>query len=145
MTVQEIRLLNWLVKDGDTLEARWLIFASGRTRGELTTQRLRFLGVDAPEKWTEPGLAAISWLSTLLKRGQVVAVVELERDDKYGGVLGRIYVEQADGTRLDVIAEGLRLGHLAPYDGTGPRPFDHRTGARLTHGAGGGSLAPTDP
>lgn len=80
------------------------------------TRRVRLLGINAPETRgvtdRGPGLIAQMKLGELLRTPDSTLLIQtkLDRTDKYGRILGRIYVLGKDETVLDVNAELLRLG-----------------------------------
>lgn len=84
----------------------------------LVDQAVRLLGCNAPELATPAGKAALAFLQTLLKVGDVV-VLTSERWDKYGGrVDGAITLP--DGRDLATVM--IAAGHAAPWDGKGVKP-----------------------
>lgn len=93
------------VIDGDTLDA---------TNPDGTVERIRILGIDAPEWVACGGAEATAYLTELLAG---VEEIELVRDpsqaerDKYGRVLA--YVELADGT--DIGLELINAGYAREY------------------------------
>ncbi len=117
------------VHDGDTVA---LALELG-LHVTLTIKRARLEGLDSPELRTvtpdgrQPGREAREALDDLLARGPVICRTLMDKTEKYGGLLVRLYVDQSDGTRLDVNAEMLRLGFGTRYDG-GAKTLDQLTG-----------------
>ena len=57
-------------------------------------KRIRLSLIDAPERFTELGKKSKEFLSNTLPEGSVVTVkTQLDRDDKYGRVLGEIFTQ----------------------------------------------------
>lgn len=79
---------------------------------------VRLAGIDAPEKWTPEGKAALAFVRTVLFPGDRIRITSevYNPEDKYGRCLAT--VELADGLVLNDIL--LEAGHAKPYDG-GPR------------------------
>lgn len=78
-----------------------------------TTRLVRLLGINAPEKkgdTKEAGLAARDYLAALIPVGTPVVTQTINRRDKYGRYLARVY----NGS-LCVNEEMLRAGHAVPY------------------------------
>ena len=85
----------------------------------IKKQRIRLLGIDAPETRGESrpeGLAATEYLKSLID-GQAIILRTVkgsdggDRDDSFGRWLGTIY--HGD---MDVNAEMIRAGHAIPYE-----------------------------
>lgn len=84
----------------------------------LVDQHLRFYGCNADEHNTPGGQAAIAWLTTMVKPGDQITIVD-HGWDKYGGRIDAAIL-LADGT--DLIAAMIAAGHAARWDGQGPKP-----------------------
>ncbi len=97
------------VVDGDTLD--------------LTGQRVRLYGVDAPEKGQPYGVPAIACLSTLVV-GRTVTV-EPMGTDPYGRLLAVLWVEGQD-INAALVAQGCAWA----YPGTGEAYRDEEAQAR---------------
>jgi micrococcal nuclease len=102
------------VVDGDTLDLQIDLGF-----GVFTRQRVRLLGLNAPEHNTADGKAATAFVQAWTDQHGPVFTVTTEKDkkEKYGRYLATIY---ADGVSLneDLVAAGLAL----PWDGNGKRP-----------------------
>lgn len=84
----------------------------------LEDQSVRFYGCNAPELATDAGKAALAFLETVLKVGDVVTLTS-HGWDKYGG--------RIDGTLTlaggrDLVDLMCGAGHAAYWDGHGPKP-----------------------
>jgi micrococcal nuclease len=76
------------VVDGDTVD---LIIDLGFHI--KITKRVRLSLIDAPEKYTEPGKRSAEFLTKTLPAGSTVTIkTQLDKDDKYGRVLGEIFI-----------------------------------------------------
>jgi len=84
-----------------------------------TTQRVRLLGLNTPEKNTVEGKTASAWVVDWFAQHGPDLVVQTHRKAKYGRWLAT--VTAADGACLNT--DLLEAGQAAPYDGTGPRPL----------------------
>ncbi len=107
---------NWTVPghvvrivDGDTmivkLDLGWRISLE---------QYVRFAGINAPEKNTAGGQAAINFLNDIAKAGDEVAIVSkkiLGNVDNYGRVLASVHL--VDGR--DLSTELINAGHAVEY------------------------------
>lgn len=102
------------VVDGDTI----VVDVDLGFNVHLAAQSVRFFGCNADEHDTPGGKAAIAWLETMVKPGDVVQLTS-HGWDKYGGrVDGSITL--ADGT--DLVAAEIAAGHAAAWDGKGAKP-----------------------
>ncbi len=100
------------VVDGDTVDVRMDLGFDVHV-----TERVRLLGVDTPERFTDPGREAIAyvylWLNTESGAShRVVVETRKARDtDKYGRYLGRVFA--ASGACLN--DDLLRFGYAKVY------------------------------
>ena len=84
-------------------------------------QRLRLMGIDAPEVATQDGRDSRDWLRQYLPPGDVVIIRTIkDRQEKYGRYLA--YIEAAPKTwtgtlPIDIAQELINAGHAVPYDG----------------------------
>lgn len=78
-------------------------------------QRVRFLGIDAPEMSTPEGKAAKAFLEYHLRIGDMIVVVS-EKLDSFGRVLGWVYLngDMAGGSLSALL---LAAGHAVPRSG----------------------------
>jgi micrococcal nuclease len=101
--------------DGDTLDLQIDLGFSISVQ-----QRVRLLGLNAAERFTPAGKAAIAFVQAWLAKHGPVFTVTTQKDekDKYGRYLADI--TSPDGANLndDLIAAGM----AAPWDGKGPAP-----------------------
>ena len=58
------------------------------------TKRVRFIDIDAPERFTDKGKIAKQFVEGKLPVGsEVIIKTKLHSDDKYGRVLGEIFID----------------------------------------------------
>lgn len=120
------------VIDGDTLDVDVTLTASVKvdvgldttltaTAAEDVSIRLRLNGLNAPEKNTPEGKAAIAFVNAWITQHAgpyTLTTLPGDRREKYGRTLAT--VTAADGAVLN--QDLLASGHALPYNGTGPRP-----------------------
>ncbi|MFD3514897.1 thermonuclease family protein [Streptomyces sp. NPDC058657] len=111
MNVYPARLVR--VIDADTLDVEIDLGFSIHIR-----QRVRLQGLNAPERNTADGKAAIDWVLAWFT-GRDRFTVETHQQEKYGRWLATI--TDPDGMNLN--AALLAEGYAASYDGVGPRPL----------------------
>ena len=87
------------IADGDTVTLK----------ADDTTHKIRLAEIDTPERDQPYGLAATSALSDLLL-GHKVKVKVVKKSDRYGRVIGRIFMEEKDVSAHMV--EQLSLIHI---------------------------------
>ena len=87
------------IADGDTVTLK----------ADDTTHKIRLAEIDTPERDHPYGLAATSALTDLLL-GHQVQVKVVKESDRYGRVIGRIFIEQKD-----VSAHMVEQGHAMVY------------------------------
>lgn len=84
-------------------------------------QRLRLVGVNAPEKNTPEGMAAKAWMEQYLLPGDTVVVKTVkDHKEKYGRYLASVRAAPHawKGTLdIDIATELVKAGHAVPYDG----------------------------
>lgn len=98
------------VIDGDTVVVKLLI-DTGHDETLTRTRTIRILGINAPEKATPEGKAALDYAATLWPAGSPITV-DVVGYDKYGG--------RDDGHVFggaDWATTMLNHGHAVPYDG----------------------------
>jgi micrococcal nuclease len=116
----EYRAIVQDVHDGDTItvdvDLGWNVWRRG--------ERLRLLGINAPELYTDSGKAAQIWLARMLPRGTPVAVrTEKDKAEKYGRMLATVWDNDHDDVHGDSLNDLLvAAGHAVRWDGKGPRP-----------------------
>jgi micrococcal nuclease len=101
------------IHDGDTISVR----VAGPIKSGQNTDRLRLIGIDAPEmrqgKW---GHAAKKRLKNLIGRSShsVNLELDIEHRDKYGRLLG--YIWSSDGSMLNeqMVEEGYAVLYTVP-------------------------------
>lgn len=80
-------------------------------------QRVRLAGIDAPETRTrdlkekESGLESKKWLEDKLNTSESLTI-RTEKDDKYGRILGWIYV---DDDQISINNHMIQEGYANPY------------------------------
>lgn len=97
------------IVDGDTLHATIDLGFDQRV-----DKTLRLAGIDAPEKNTPEGFAALAWLEQRLALSgmRVLITTEKDRREKYGRYLAWL-VDGEDSINMQMID----AGHAVPYDG----------------------------
>jgi len=88
---------DYSVIDGDTIELP-------------DVGRVRYIGVDAPERDEPYYEEARAYNEKLLARGEIEYALDVERYDQYGRTLAYVYVTEEGGSRLFVNEELLRAG-----------------------------------
>jgi len=84
----------------------------------LERQSVRLLGCNAPELATPAGKAALAYIETLVKIGDLVTLVS-HGWDKYGGRIDGV-VTLTDGR--DLAQAMVAAGQAAAWDGSGAKP-----------------------
>jgi len=123
-----------VLHDGDTIDVSIVLWkARLRAKGDidlgfnvhrspagiiLERQSVRLYGCNAPELATPAGKAALAFLETVLKVGDVVTLLS-HGWDKYGGRIDGA-VTLPDGRDLTQVM--IAAGHAAPWDGQGVKP-----------------------
>lgn len=76
---------------------------------------VRLSGIDAPERWTEAGETARTYVMELLPAGSKVVIQseQYNRSDKYGRCLATILLEDGQSLKEMLFAKG----HGVPYFG----------------------------
>lgn len=111
MYTYKIKKINKVI-DGDTIEVQIDLGFN-----IVITQRVRLQGVNAPETRTldlsekERGLKAKEWLENRVSNSQNL-VIQTTKEDKYGRILGTIYVE---GETVPINQIMLSEGLAYPY------------------------------
>ena len=96
------------ILDGDTIEIRYL---SGGEAVVGHVEKVRYLGIDTPEK-SEPGGAAATEFNRARVEGQTVRLVREGRNrDNFGRLLRHVFVVY-QGQEIDVVAELVAAGHV---------------------------------
>lgn len=89
-------------------------------------QRLRLLGINAPEHGSPDGDASTRWLKQYLLPGDVVIIrTQKDKREKYGRYLATIEAAPKAWTGslpIDIATESIKAGHALPWDGKGTRP-----------------------
>jgi endonuclease YncB( thermonuclease family) len=108
-----VQIIN--VHDGDTLD---VVLDLGLDTWRHI-KRMRLAGLDAPELRTKKGVAARDYLVQLLQtEGELICRTEKRKEfEKFGGVLGRLYIRKPDASEVDICQELLNSTHAVPYDG----------------------------
>lgn len=79
---------------------------------------VRWVGINAPERSTPEGKAALAWLNTIIPPGSDCFFRSAKSPkDKYGRYLATFLL--ADGTNVNDLA--VASGHASAYDGHGPK------------------------
>ena len=96
------------IVDGDTADFR--IDCGFKVYHDL---RVRFLGINAPEKRTQEGKDAKVWLEAQIPVGtQVILETKKDEKEKYGRYLATVYLGE-----LDINQELVKSGHAVEYHG----------------------------
>ena len=98
------------VVDGDTIHAR--VDLGCDVRIDLT---LRLAYINAPERGTEEGTAATTFLKELIEHEHVVLHTLKDKREKYGRYLAQIYLGSPDAEGVDVNKALVDEGHAVPY------------------------------
>lgn len=81
--------------------------------GVWIDQRVRLWGINAPERYTDAGKAAIEWLTEVLSGCDLITIRTLkDRQEKYGRYLALIFVP---GDQTSVNDTLVKQGHAAEY------------------------------
>jgi len=93
--------------DADTIEVDINLgfFMTYRTK-------VRLLGIDAPERYTEDGKAATAWLTKYIPLGHEVTLDVFKGAEKYGRWLAYVTYNG-----VNVNEELVKTGHAVEYDG----------------------------
>lgn len=96
------------VIDGDTIDIEIDLGF-----GVSINQRIKFADIDAPETRTknlqekERGLKAKEWLNNKLNNSKLIRIKTKEEKDKYGRILGWLYVDDDENSiNMQMILEG---------------------------------------
>ena len=113
------------ILDGDTIEIRYL---SGGEAVVGHIEKVRYLGIDTPEK-NEPGGAEATEFNRARVEGQTVRLVREGRNrDNFGRLLRHVFVVY-QGQEIDVVAALIAAGHVK---GQRINDRDHRHSWKLT-------------
>ncbi len=122
------------VLDGDTIEVRYL---SGGEAVVGHIEKVRYLGIDTPEK-SEPGGAEATEFNRVRVEGQTVRLVREGRNrDNFGRLLRHVFVVY-QGKEVDVVAELIAAGHVK--GGSTSSNSTSTTGAAATSSSATGSV-----
>ena len=100
------------ILDGDTIEIRYL---SGGEAVVGHIEKVRFLGIDTPEK-NEPGGAEATEFNRARIEGQTVRLVREGRNrDNFGRLLRHVFVV-FQGQEIDVVAALMAAGHVKGHE-----------------------------
>jgi micrococcal nuclease len=125
------------VSDGDSMV---LLLPSGKE------ERVRLVGIDAPELGTPEGFAAAAYAAELLAQASAISyeVEPSSRVDKHGRTLAWVWLDMEGGRRLLLNEEMVRSGHAPLFEFARPRikhyarlkaAEDHATAQRLSPGS----------
>lgn len=116
------------IVDGDT------IHVAGHFGNAETTEIIRLMGINAPERGAHYAKESTTWLTNLLKGEEVTLEYEGETPtrDRYGRIIAYVY-RAPDG--LDVCAESLRQGYAKAYTGKHPRREEFAKTEAAAHSA----------
>lgn len=103
---------------GETLTGRVIRVADGDTVTLLTPEkqeiRIRFQGIDAPEREQDFGAQSRKNLNSFVYGKKIR--VKVDKTDKHGRVVGRVWLPQGKGAMLDVEEAQLRAGMAWHYE-----------------------------
>jgi endonuclease YncB( thermonuclease family) len=112
---QHLWLVPGSIYDGDTLRV---------TDGQKET-KVRFCGIDAPEKDQAGGIEARDHLRSLIAQGDgSIGVVPIEKD-RYGRTVADLFVIRADDSEIHLNSQMVMDGHAyhyAQYSDSCPQP-----------------------
>lgn len=116
------------IVDGDT------IHVAGHFGNAETTEIIRLMGINSPERGAHYAKESTTWLTNLLKGEDVTLVYESETPtrDRYGRIIAYVY-RAPDG--LDVCGESLRQGYAKAYTGKHPRRDEFAKTEATAHSA----------
>lgn len=108
---QEITPEVWQIKegsiyDGDTLRA---------IRG-TEEQKIRFCGIDAPEKKMPMGTEARDHLRSLVEMGNGELLLVPVEKDRYGRTVAEVYVKDSKSTAINLNVQMVRDGYAWHYE-----------------------------
>ena len=98
-------LVSGSVYDGDTLRAE-------KDGQEL---KIRFCGIDAPEKKQELGIEARDYLRSLINLGNGELLLVPIETDRYGRTVAEVYVQDSKSTAVNLNMQMLRDGYAWLY------------------------------
>jgi endonuclease YncB( thermonuclease family) len=117
-TEEGITLEEWQVKDGSIYDGDTLRVVQGNDE-----QKIRFCGIDAPEKNQELGIEARDHLRSLVEIGNgELLLIPIEKD-KYGRTVAEVYVKDSKDTAINLNVQMVRDGyawHYEKYSGNCP-------------------------
>jgi endonuclease YncB( thermonuclease family) len=97
------------VVDGDTVD-----LAIDLGFHTYVIKRVRLININAPERFTEEGKLAKAFVESVLAVGmEVVVKTKLDSNDKYGRVLGEIFIDKDFSLNEMLLMNGL----ASPYKG----------------------------
>ena len=110
-----LRLIDGSIYDGDTLRVE-------RAGAEM---KIRFCGIDAPEKDQAGGIESRDHLRSLIAQGDgSIGVVPIEQD-RYGRTVADLFVVRRDGSEIHLNSQMILDGHAyhyARYSANCPQP-----------------------
>lgn len=98
------------ITDADTMKAE-LHIRTGPDDATARRIKLRLAHIDAPERYTPEGRAAIDYAHELVPDGATATITDLG-PDKYGRRLAQVTI-----AGRNISEEMLKTGHAAPYEG----------------------------
>ncbi|MDY6941300.1 MAG: thermonuclease family protein [Cyanobacteriota bacterium] len=109
---------HWQVKPGSIYDGDTLRVVRGNE--EL---KIRFCGIDAPEKQQALGVESRDYLRSLVAQGDGSVVVVPIEQDRYGRTVAELFVMFADGSEIHLNSEMVAAGmafHYGQYSGNCP-------------------------
>lgn len=101
------------VVDGDTIDATVDLGFSVHKK-----ERLRLIGLNAPEHGSQLGDDATAWLRTQLPIGTAIIIrTQKDKTEKYGRMLATLLLND-----VNLNLKLIELGLAKSWDGTGTRP-----------------------
>jgi micrococcal nuclease len=101
------------VNDGDTVSIRYKTAPVGTSK----TERVRLVGIDAPELKQDPwGRASARHLKELISKNDWIVYLELdiEQRDKYGRLLGYLWSKDKQLINEKMILDGYAVAYTIP-------------------------------
>ena len=124
------------ILDGDTIEIRYL---SGGEAVVGHIEKVRYLGIDTPEK-SEPGGAEATQFNRARVEGRTVRLVREGRNrDNFGRLLRHVFVVY-QGQEIDVVAALIAAGHVKGGSSATPAIGTAETATAPTSSGTGTSL-----
>jgi endonuclease YncB( thermonuclease family) len=114
----EIATETWQVKEGSIYDGDTLRVVRGDDE-----QKIRFCGIDAPERSQELGIEARDHLRSLVEIGNGELLLVPVEKDRYGRTVAEVYVQDSKSTAINLNVQMVKDGyawHYERYSGSCP-------------------------